>query len=317
MFNDFHAIAKRIKLRHKEDRTYFPPSKTVPKEGYRIDKNSKEKGIVFYVPLDEEYFNPAKRTLLTDPLELYKAGLIVDKVHGIKRLKEPKRWCVLPKDETVTVEVPLTEYKNSEYDREVVQEIGHVAWYKAYFHVDNRVYEENKAYVNIKQVLQKVESKRLPRWRPQHRYWNIEFIGAIEIPGTVFCTERELIKNLKYKSGDKPEIVHQKDVSHTRIDKIGCSVFRRNQPPYWIFRQQEEKEEDNIWDGLENRNQWVYSSLYSIWAGENTVEDTDYRERVYWTGPARHFDRDEYFQCNYPPHCVDIVDIEETEDPRV
>ena len=67
--------------------------------------------------------------LLKDPgdeLEKYKAGLIVDKVHNVKCLAEPKRWCVLPETETVTVEVPLT-YHDWQYEKEVVQELGHVA----------------------------------------------------------------------------------------------------------------------------------------------------------------------------------------------
>ena len=110
----------------------------VPQEGYGINQETseKEKGIVFYVPKEEEYFDPADLRLLYDPLEVYKAGLIVDRVHGVKRLKEPDRWCVLPESETVTVEVPLTEYQDfGEYGKEVVQELGHVAWHKAYFHV--------------------------------------------------------------------------------------------------------------------------------------------------------------------------------------
>ena len=59
--------------------------------------------------------------------------------------------------------------------------------------------------------------------------WDVEFIGAIEIPGTVFCTEQKVIKKLKFVCGDKPEVVHQTDVSHTTRG-TGCSVFRRNQP---------------------------------------------------------------------------------------
>ena len=176
--------------------------------------------------MEEEYFDPTKRTLLTDPLELYKAGLIVDKVYGIKRLDKPKRWCVLQEDEIVMIEVPLTEYKDSAYGKEVVQELGHVAWLKAYFYVDNRLYEKSIADVVIIQVLRKVSANTPPRLRPWHFYWNSEYIGAIEVPGTVFCTERDLIKKLKYKLGDKPEVVHQKDISHTRRDNTGCLIFR-------------------------------------------------------------------------------------------
>ena len=107
---------------------------------------------------EEEYFDPPDLRLLYDPLEVYKAGLVVDRVHGVKRLKEPDRWCVLPESETVTVGVPLTEYKDCEYGKEVVQELGHVAWHKAYFHVDNRVYEETQVDVGIRHVLHKVEA---------------------------------------------------------------------------------------------------------------------------------------------------------------
>ena len=140
MFNDFYATAKRIKLPQNEDRSYFPPGNTtVELEEYIVDKNSEEKGIVFYDLMEEESFDPTKRTLLTNPLELYKAGLIVDKVYGIKRLKDPEWWCELTEDETVTVEVPLTEYKESAYGKEVVQELGHAAWHKAYFYIDKRV----------------------------------------------------------------------------------------------------------------------------------------------------------------------------------
>ena len=277
MFNEFYITAKRIKLRQNEDRTYFPPrNTTVDLEEYLINKNSEKEGIVLYDPLEEESFDPTTRTLLTNPLELYKAGLIVDKVYGIKRLKEPEWWCELQKDETVMVEVPLTEYKDSAYSKEVVQELGHMAWHKAYFHVDKRVYEESNVDVGIRQVLKKVESERLPRLRPRNRYWNNEYIGTIEVPGTVFCTERDLIKKLKYKLGEKSEVVHQKDISHSRRDKIGCSIFRRNQPPFWTYYLlPEDERNDQIWNGLESRNQWVYSSLYSIWEGESTVEGTD------------------------------------------
>jgi hypothetical protein len=181
--------------------------------------------------LEEEYFNPKKKP--RGALETYKAGLIVDKVQGIKRLKDPKRWCVLPASETVTVEVPLTKFKYNEYEKEVVQELGHVAWYKARFEVDKWVYDESYEDISVRQVLQKVD-ERLPSWRPLTRYWDIEYIGAIEVPGTVFCTERGLIKNLRYWKGeDKPEVVHKRDVAHTEGDKIGCSIFRRHQPPGW------------------------------------------------------------------------------------
>ena len=307
-------INKRIKLRHTEDKTFFPKKYAVPQEGYDIDQETseKEKGIVFYVPKEEEYFDPADLRLLYDPLEVYKAGLILDRVHGVKRLKAPDRWCVLPKSETVTVEVPLTEYKDyGEYGEEVVQELGHVAWYKAYFHVDHRVYDETQVDVGIRQVLHKVEVKRLPRWKTntvRNRPWNVESIGEIEIPGTVFCTEHKVIKKLKFVKGDKPEVVHQTDVSHTTRG-TGCSVFRRSQPPTCVYPA--EQPTDKIWNGLQNRNQWVFSSLFNIWTGEESVSDNygnQWKERVYWTGPAQYYQRNEYLQCHYPPYCVNIVE---------
>ena len=183
------------------------------------------------------------------------------------------------------------------------------------------MYEESQADVGIRQVLHKVEAKRLPRWKPnngRNRPWDVEFIGAIEIPDTVFCTEKEVIKKLKFKCGDNPEVVHQKDVSDTTRG-TGCSVFRRNQSPGWTyFRQPAKEQNDKIWNGLEDRNQWEFSSLYSIWAGEVRVYGVEWRERVYWTGPAQYYQRNEYVECHYPPYCVDIVeDEEEPEDVEV
>ena len=230
------AINKRIKLRHQDDRTYIQQRNDIPQGGYPLDEGSKEeKGIVFYRKKETEYFKPEDRRLLHDPVELYKAGLIVDRVHGVKRLKEPQRWCTLPESETVTIEVPLTQYEHSEYKKEVVQELGHVAWHKAYFHVDKEVYEPEEVDVEIRQVLQKVTSKSLPRWKPKNRYWDEEFIGAIEIPGTVFCTEKAVIKKLKFCQGDTPDVVHKRDVSQVERDTFGCSVFRRHQPPRWTY----------------------------------------------------------------------------------
>jgi hypothetical protein len=172
MYNSRTLINKRIKLRHNEDKAYIQPKYTVPKEGHIKNKHSPEGGIVFYKPSETEYFNPKKKP--RDNLETYKAGLVVDKVYGIKRLKDPKRWCVLPESETVTIEVPLTKFEYNEYEKEVVQELGHVAWYKACFHVDKWVYEESQEDISVRQVLQKVE-KRLPRWRTPTRYWDVEY----------------------------------------------------------------------------------------------------------------------------------------------
>ena len=308
---------KRLKAERKRDYNLLPIFQ-VPKGGYRIEEESSkvEKGIVFYVPKEEEYFNPKKRTLLYDPLEVYKAGLVTDRVHNVKRLKEPLRWCVLPKSETVTVEVPLTEWKHTSYKKEVVQELGHVAWHKAYYHVDNRIFEESTTNITVKQVVKKLNDKSLPRWKPRNRAWDEEFFGAVEVPGTVFCTEQKLIKQLKYVRGEKPEVVHQTEIAHTVGDNIGCSIFRRNQPPVWqrFVQTEEDQVADTIWNNQTDRKQWIYSSLYNIWTGEESVPDRDWRERVYWTGPARHFDRNKYLQCHYPPHCVDIVEVEEEEE---
>ena len=86
MFNDFHLIAKRIKRKHQEDKVYFPRRYTVPKVGYTIDRETseKEKGMVFYDPKEEDYFNPYCEELVDDPLALDKASRIVDRVHGVK-----------------------------------------------------------------------------------------------------------------------------------------------------------------------------------------------------------------------------------------
>jgi len=300
----------------------LPPE--VPKGGHPIDKDVPEEDNVFYETKDTEYFNPFDCTNLDsekNPLEVYKAGLIVDNIN-VKRLTNPKRWCVLPKSLTVIREVPLTVYKNFTFE-DLVQEVGHVSWHKSYYYVDKSINLECKTPIAVTQVLSKVEAKSLPRWKPRNRYWDVEFVGSIEIPGTVFCTERDLIKELglgskkrKWIRGVKPEIVHQRDVAHTSRDTTGCSILRRHQPPNWTYHSSpDEEQKDIIWNGLESRNQWIYTSLYSIWAGEEAVSDTDaYRERVYWTGPARHFDRDEFFQCYYEPYCHNVVEVEDIEE---
>ena len=95
-------------------------------------------------------------------------------------------------------------------------------------------------------------------------------------------------------------------------------MFRRHQPPVWTYhRQPEEEENDKIWNGLEDRNQWVFSSLYHIWAGEERQPGDDWRERVYWTGPARHYQRNQYLECHFPPYCVVVEDEVEPEDIEV
>ena len=253
MFNNSYNITKRTKLRHEQDKAYLPKQQTVPKQGYTIDRNTaeKEKDIVFYVPEEEEYFNPGDRRLLKDPLEVYKAGLIVDRVHNIKRLKEPERWVTLPESETVVFEVPLTKYEDYYYKDEVIQEIGHVAWHKAYFYVDKESFPEKSEDVYVLQVLSKVEKKGLPRWKSKNRYWDEDFIGYIKVPGTIFCTEQALIKKIKYfrQQGYTPEIVHTRDVSHTERDTIGCSIFRRHQPPNWTYNRASNEESNKSWNG--------------------------------------------------------------------
>jgi acetoacetate decarboxylase len=58
--------------------------------------------------------------------------------------------------------------------------------------------------------------------------------------------------------------------------------------------------------------------LYTIWAGEAAVPDSEYRERVYYAGPEKHFNRDEYFNevynCYAEPSCQVIPDEEEVEE---
>jgi hypothetical protein len=314
--NQRDRLIKRFKLdyTHHDDKRYIPICSTTPKGGYPTEGDNK--GFCFYDPSETEYFNPKKDPV--DELERYKTGLIVDKVHNVKRLAEPKRWCVLPETETVTVEVPLT-YHDWQYEKEVVQELGHVAWYKAYYHLDKEVYQEAEVEISVKQVLQKVERNQLPRWRPRNRYWDVEIIGYAEVPGTIFCTERELLKKKKYWSGPEIQVLHYSDVARTRRDNIGCSIFRRHQPPSWARfspRTDEVNQQNNeIWAGLEFRNQWIYKSLYTIWAGEHTqsANGYDWTERVLWTGPARIYNSEEYLKCNHPPHCVVIPDNEESE----
>ena len=346
MFNDFYSVAKRIKRKHLEDKVYFPKRFKVPKEGYEYtvsELETPQEGIVFLVPEEEEYFTPLSQEiyfsleeeeeeyellpdqvlkLLENPVELHKAADIIDRVHGVKPLKNPDRWCVFPESETVEIEIPLTKYVNERYEELVIQEIGHVSWYKAVFHVDKRVYEESLTGVHIKQVIRKVETRGLPRWKAPARHWDQDFKGIIEVPGTIFCSEQALIKKVhKYfrRQGYTPEIVHTKDISRTDRDNIGCSVLRRHQPPHWSYTPiPRGEEEEKAWNGLECRNQWVFQSLYTIWAGEAAVPDSEYRERVYYAGPEKHFNRDEYFNevynCYAEPSCQVIPDVEEVEE---
>jgi hypothetical protein len=321
---------KRIKLRHEQDRVYVEPTYLTPQEGFEYyDLNDPygdgpfyDEGILFDEgdPSEWEPFNP--RVEPRNELETYKAGLIIDKVHNIKRLKEPARWCILPYEDTVAVEVPLTKQGQYDYWPEVTQELGHVAWLAVTLHVDKEIYEEKQVDIKTKQVLVKW-SERTARYKRQPRlYWDSEYTADIEVPRTVFCTERWLIDKLKYWRGyPKIEIVHHTAIAHTERDNIGCSIFRRHQPPGWTYWNPTPKEQrvEKEWNGLEGRNQWIYQSLFTIWAGEadHPVYE-NCRERVYWCGPKRQHDINEYFEYVHPckgTTCY-VIEVKPTDLPR-
>ena len=92
--------------------------------------------IVYHDYEEAEQFNPY--FISPDPLEQYKYSLQVDKLSGVKRLKDPKRWCVLPVSESTVYEVPLAEEDEEEYN--IVQIQGHVAFIKATYYVDKKMY---------------------------------------------------------------------------------------------------------------------------------------------------------------------------------
>ena len=200
--------AKRRKTKDTEDKYYLDPIYITPKEGYP----SKDTSIIFEEPEEQEYFSPF--TQVSDPVEQYKIGLKVDKLAGVKRLKDPNRWCVLPLAETTRFEVPLTPDRTIPWvDYEVVQELGHVAWFKAVYHVDQQTYKPQTVTVEVVQVLKKIRTSPfsdvpivLPTWKKQNTPWNLIHFNKIEIPSTVYCFDKEVLLKLKY-CRDKTVIV--------------------------------------------------------------------------------------------------------------
>jgi hypothetical protein len=308
-------IAKRRKLNDTEDKYYLQPLFTTGKEGFTVLEDKEQvDSFVFHEPKEQEYFSPFLP--IEDPVEQYKSGLKVDKLSGVKRLKDPKRWCVLPLSETKLFEVPLTP-KEQVIRYKVTQEIGHVAWYKAVFYVDKNTYEENTVEVEVEQVLKKVDLCRVPRWRQRNTSWSIKEFGVVEVPRTVFCTETETIKKLKFFNGTRPDIVHHNTVAKTTGDNRGCSIFRKHIPPCGINPWGQSPpgvvaRDKAILAGFENRTQWIHNSLYKIWAGE---EEEGSWDRPLWTGPARHFDPVNFFQCHYSPYCDRVDEVEESDAP--
>jgi hypothetical protein len=265
---------------------------------------------VFHEPEEQEYFSPFLQ--VEDPVEQYKSGLKVDKLTGVRRLKDPKRWCVLPLSETIKCEVPLTSKDSSLL---VTQEIGHVAWYKAVFYVDKNTYEETTVEVQVEQVLKKIGLTRLPSWKKQNTSWNLQDFGVVEVPHTIFCTERETLKKLKYyrtSTGTRPDILHQNTVAHTEGDNRGCSIFRQHINPWGKDSPGTSKRKSTIWGGFENRTQWIHNSLNTIWAGE---EEASLWDRPFWTGPARHFNSVDFFKCHYSPYCDRVEEEAKAEAP--
>jgi hypothetical protein len=331
----YNKYNKRVKLRHEADRVFIEPLAETPQEGfwyYDLDNPEGGEDDPFYDerilfdegdPSEWEPFNPKVQP--KNEIETYKAGLIVDKVTNIKRLKDPARWCILPIGDTVEVEVPLTKLGQYDYWPAVTQELGHVAWLSVTIHGDKEIYEERLPDIETKQVLTKW-SKPTGRYGTQPRlFWDSEYKADIEVPHTVFCTEKWIIDKVWYRNSKDPnrtywrgwpkiEIVHHTAIAHTERDNIGCSIFRRVQPPSWTFWSPapEESREDKEWNGLENRLFWIYQSLYTIWAGEaDHPRWENYRERVYWCGPKRQHNVDEYFQHVHPCRSAKCWIIEE------
>jgi hypothetical protein len=69
---------------------------------------------------------------------------------GVKRLHNPKKWCVLPLSEVNRFEVPLVEEGLS-----AEQEIGHIAWTKTTYYVDKEEYTEQILKVNNEKVVKR------------------------------------------------------------------------------------------------------------------------------------------------------------------
>ena len=142
---------KRRKVAHTDGEgylldTWFP----VSTEGHPIKEENvvPVESIVYHDYEETEQFNPY--FISPDPLEQYKYGLQVDKLSGVKRLKDPKRWCVLPVSETTVYEVPLPAEDEEEHN--IVQVQGHVAWSKATYYVDKEVYPTKTVTVHPEPV---------------------------------------------------------------------------------------------------------------------------------------------------------------------
>lgn len=141
---------KRRKVAHTDGEgylldTWFPDTterRPIKKE------NVVQESIVYHDYEETEQFNPY--FISPDPVEQYKYGLQVDKLSGVKRLKDPKRWCVLPVSESTVHEVPLTPEDEQEYN--ILQIQGHVAFSKATYYVDKEVYHTKTVTVHQEPV---------------------------------------------------------------------------------------------------------------------------------------------------------------------
>lgn len=141
---------KRRKL-NDFDESGFPlyPWVVVPNPGHLINVKEEEsvESFVFHDYEEEERFNPY--FISPEPLVQYKYGLQVDKLSGVKRLKDPKRWCVLPVSESTVYEVPLVD---DEDESTLIQVEGHVVFSKATYYVDKQVYRTKIVTVNTAEV---------------------------------------------------------------------------------------------------------------------------------------------------------------------
>jgi hypothetical protein len=230
---DNHIIAKRRKLNSTEDKYYIEPLFQVPQEGHPVEEAGLPvDSFVFHTYKETEYFHPYVR--VKNQLERYKRGLLVDKLSGVKRLKDPKRWCVLPLAETTVVEVPLV-VQEQKHSYKVTQELGHVAWYKAVFYVDPFSYESEKVEVEVEQVLEICRKpSAVPYWKPNRRLpWNAKEFDVVEIPPIVFCTEKEVLKKFKFLRGPEPSIVHKKRIALNSLYNKWASEKNKNGRAFW------------------------------------------------------------------------------------
>jgi hypothetical protein len=238
-----NIIAKRRKLNSTEDKYYLEPLFQVPQEGFPVEEAGLPvDSFVFHELEEQEYFNPLRlveyededSVTEADPLEVYKSGLLVDKLSGVKRLTDPKRWCVLPLVETTVVEVPLV-VQEQKHSYKVTQELGHVAWYKAVYYVDRFLYESQEVEVQVDQVFKKFRKpSAVPYWKPNRRLpWNAKEFDKVEIPPTVFCTDKEVLKKFKFLRGPEPSIVHQKRVALNSLYNIWAGDKNKNGRPFW------------------------------------------------------------------------------------